>query len=90
MVNTSPVCKIEGRGIKRTISISNTIKIMANKKNRVENGIRAVVFGSNPHSNGDDFSRSSVDREARTQAAPKIIIGTNSAMAEDRAVRIIN
>ena len=31
-----------GRGINRTISMSNTIKITANRKNRKENGIRAL------------------------------------------------
>jgi hypothetical protein len=31
-----------GVGIKRTISISNTIKIIARRKNRIENGIRAL------------------------------------------------
>ena len=31
-----------GTGISSTISISKTIKIMARRKNRVENGIRAV------------------------------------------------
>jgi len=47
-----------GIGINRTISISNTIKMIAKRKNRMEKGIRAVWLGSNPHSNGDDFSRS--------------------------------
>lgn len=28
------------------------------RKNRKENGNRADLLGSNPHSNGDDFSRS--------------------------------
>jgi len=46
-----------GMGISRTISISNTRKITANRKNRMENGIRADRNGSNPHSNGDSFSR---------------------------------
>lgn len=46
-----------GRGINKTISISKTIKIIANRKNRIENGTRALWFGSNPHSNGEDFSR---------------------------------
>jgi len=46
-----------GIGINRTISISKTIKIMASRKNRKENGIRALWFGSNPHSNGEAFSR---------------------------------
>jgi uncharacterized membrane protein len=31
---------------------------MAIRKNRNEKGIRAVLYGVNPHSNGDDFSRS--------------------------------
>lgn len=45
--------------------MSNTRKITANKKNRMEKGIRAVDIGSNPHSNGDIFSRSfKVCREA--------------------------
>lgn len=29
-------------------------------KNRNEKGSRAVLYGSNPHSNGEDFSRSLV------------------------------
>jgi hypothetical protein len=49
---------IIGMGINKTISISNTMKMIANRKNRRENGMRAVWFGSNPHSNGDNFSRS--------------------------------
>jgi len=53
---------INGIGVKRTISMSNTIKIIANRKNRIENGIRAVLLGSNPHSKGDDFSRSAIER----------------------------
>ena len=51
-----------GKGISNTISISNTKKITANKKNRREKGIRAVFLGSNPHSNGDFFSRSIFER----------------------------
>lgn len=47
-----------GIGMRRTISISKTIKIIAKRKNRIENGIRAVLLGSNPHSKGEDFSRS--------------------------------
>lgn len=64
-------------GISNTISMSNTMKIIANKKNRKEKGIRAVFLGSNPHSNGVDFSRSSVDRAANTQAASNTTIGIN-------------
>lgn len=42
----------------RAISISKTRKITANKKNRVEKGMRADLLGSNPHSKGELFSRS--------------------------------
>jgi hypothetical protein len=34
--------KIMGIGIRRTSSMSNTIKMIPKRKNRVENGIRAV------------------------------------------------
>lgn len=40
------------------ISTSKIRKIIAIKKNWSENGIRADDFGSNPHSNGELFSRS--------------------------------
>jgi hypothetical protein len=38
----------------------NIRKITAIKKNRSENGSHAGFLGSNPHSNGDLFSRSSI------------------------------
>lgn len=40
------------------ISTSNTKKMIAIKKNRNEKGSREGDLGSNPHSNGEDFSRS--------------------------------
>ena len=40
------------------ISTSKIKKIMAIKKNCIEKGIREVFRGSNPHSKGEDFSRS--------------------------------
>ncbi len=52
----------DGAGKRRTISMSNTRKITARRKNRRENGRRAEEVGSNPHSKGDIFSRSCVDR----------------------------
>jgi len=45
-------------GIKRANSTSKIKKMMAIKKNWREKGSRAEVFGSNPHSKGDLFSRS--------------------------------
>lgn len=68
-----------GVGIRSTISISNTIKMIANMKNRSENGTRALFLGSNPHSNGDVFSRSDVDRLFRTLANINSKIVINSA-----------
>ena len=47
-----------GSGMSSAISMSNTKKITAKRKNRRENGIRAEFFGSNPHSKGVVFSRS--------------------------------
>lgn len=76
-----------GRGMRRTISMSNTIKMIASKKNRIENGIRALWFGSNPHSNGDDFSRVGVERIAVIQAVEKIIEG--KIIAIDVEIKII-
>jgi len=79
-----------GIDISRTISMSKTMKIMASKKNRVEKGIRAVLLGSNPHSNGEDFSRSSEDREAKTHAAINTTEGIKIAIMEDVVTRFIN
>jgi len=36
------ICVKIGRGINSTISMSNTIKIIARRKNRMENGTRAL------------------------------------------------
>lgn len=45
------------RGISRTISISKIKKISLIRKNWILKGIRFRDSGSNPHSNGEDFSR---------------------------------
>ena len=42
----------------KAISTSKIKKIIVIKKNRNENGIREDLLGSNPHSNGEFFSRS--------------------------------
>lgn len=42
----------------RAISTSKIKKITVIKKKWRENGIRALELGSNPHSNGEHFSRS--------------------------------
>lgn len=47
-----------GMGSRRAISTSKMMKIIAIRKNRRENGSREEDLGSNPHSNGDLFSRS--------------------------------
>ena len=51
---------INPKGNKIEISISKIKNTIAIKKNRIENGIREVFLGSNPHSNGDTFSRSKI------------------------------
>jgi hypothetical protein len=63
-----------GAGINSTISMSKTRKITASRKKRVEKGIRALFFGSNPHSKGDAFSRSFRER-ALKEYAMNITIG---------------
>ena len=54
------VIMVIGIGSSIEISTSKILKITAIRKNRDENGSRAEFFGSNPHSNGDLFSRSSL------------------------------
>lgn len=49
--------------------MSNTMKMIPSRKNRKENGIRAVFLGSNPHSNGEVFSRSLCERLLNSHAA---------------------
>lgn len=48
---------MRGRGIRRAISTSKIKKMTASRKNRREKGVRAVWFGSKPHSYGLAFSR---------------------------------
>jgi len=49
--------KLAKNGNIRISSTSKTKKIIAIKKNRKVNGIRALNLGENPHSNGLIFSR---------------------------------
>ena len=79
-----------GIGIRRTISMSNTMKIIARRKNRNENGIRAVWFGSNPHSKGEDFSRSYKVRAATTHEIENTKAGIIIAIRVDVRSMIIN
>lgn len=45
-----------GKAMIVIISMSKIRKIKVTLKNRIENGIRFKEKGSNPHSNGDNFS----------------------------------
>lgn len=45
-----------GSGSKRAISRSNSRNVIATRKNFIENGSRAELVGSNPHSYGFAFS----------------------------------
>lgn len=49
---------IGGKGKRKAISMSKIKKITASRKNRSEKGVRAELFGSNPHSYGESLSRS--------------------------------
>jgi hypothetical protein len=72
-----------GVGISNTISMSKTIKIIASRKNRIEKGIRALWFGSNPHSKGEDFSRSFSVRIVSRSDREKMMIGSAIATIDD-------
>ena len=63
-----------GIGRSSAISTSKIIKITAIRKNRDEKGIRAEFFGSNPHSNGDLFSRSLALLLPLTLWSPSILL----------------
>lgn len=59
---------------------------MARRKNRIENGTRALWFGSNPHSNGEAFSREEqVGRIDKTQAI--MYTSKGRAIATEDAMR---
>lgn len=45
-----------GIGSRSAISRSNSRKVIATRKNFIENGRRAELIGSNPHSYGFAFS----------------------------------
>lgn len=62
---------------------------MASKKNRIENGIRAVFLGSNPHSNADDFSRSLLVRIFKNHDNKNVRIAIVDAMVANVSGRII-
>lgn len=49
--------KKKDRGIRSIISISKIKNIKLIKKNWILKGIRVLEIGSNPHSNGEFFSR---------------------------------
>lgn len=80
---------MRGRGTNKTISMSNTTKMIANKKNRVEKGIRAVWFGSNPHSKGDIFSRSIEDRVDKIRITAMITPGSRIEMLRTVDIKYI-
>jgi len=82
------VIMVIGIGNSNAISTSKIMKITAIRKNRDENGIRAEFLGSNPHSNGDLFSRSSfIFLEI---SVVKIMIAADNRMARIAVVVIIN
>ena len=70
-----------GSGSSRAISRSNSRNRIATRKNRDENGRRAVPCGSNPHSYGDSFS------ELRYGiGSQKAIVISTSEMEKDNAI----
>ena len=78
-----------GAGIISTISMSKTMKIRPRRKNRRENGMRAVFLGSNPHSKGEVFSRSSRERDLKIHAAKNVTRTNRREMVRARIRRFI-
>lgn len=56
IVESLLVWEAHGRGNRSAISKSNNKKVIATRKNFIENGRRADPMGSKPHSYGLDFS----------------------------------
>lgn len=83
---------IEASGNSRVISTSKIKKITAIKKNRSEKGNRAVPLGSNPHSNGEFFSRSDTvffdNKEAIT--ITRVEINKMIIIAEDKIIIVFS
>lgn len=69
--------------------MSKTKKMTASKKNRKEKGIRAEALGSNPHSKGDNFSRSWEDRADKIVAVKRISTGKIEAISIDMVLNNI-
>jgi hypothetical protein len=76
-------------GRSRTISTSKIKKIIVIRKNRNEKGIREDLFGSNPHSNGEHFSRSINDFLEIKEAIIIIILVINKIKIEIKVIDII-
>lgn len=74
---------VRGMGIRRTTSISNTTNRIARRKKRIENGLRDLDRGSNPHSNGEDLLRYMVFRLLRVML--RIMIAPGIIAARKRA-----
>jgi len=80
---------IDGIGINKAISISNTRNRTARIKNRKENGIRAELWGSKPHSNGVDFSKFTFIFLFNKNVAIIMAIGKIAAMHIAKVIDII-
>lgn len=78
-----------GIGTNKTISMSKTMKIIASRKKRIENGIRALWLGSNPHSNGEAFSRFEIDRIAVINEIRNTIEGIIIAIIDEVNISVI-
>ena len=84
--NGFSVLIIKGAGKIKVISISKIKKITAIKKNRIERGRRAELFLSNPHSNGEGFSRFDVSFLKSAKFKIIKIQGSTKAIRIDRII----
>lgn len=68
-------------GNRRATSTSKIRNTIARRKNRRENGVRAVFLGSKPHSKGEDVSEETTCREATIKAT--IVRSSGRIMARE-------
>jgi len=81
--------EVRGKGSRMVISTSKIKKMIAIRKNRRENGIRLDEKGSNPHSNGDDFSRLVNVFFLSIEAVSAMMVEINSVVIDAMMIGII-
>jgi hypothetical protein len=83
------VVRMMGMGSRIITSMSKIRNRTAKRKNRNEKGMRDFLGGSNPHSNGDIFSRSWVEWKLNSNRGNARVQGIRKAREKEGRVDII-